>query len=167
MNFQILGRKFLLLACGLWAFISDVLQNKNAAHTCVFTYIICARTTILFWNIRLRIHLMPLIDNFNTFILNSATVKQGCALCNIKHQYEKETSTLWFLSSNFSRPLHCIGRLDKTWQSGFLHQMILKSVLSSRDHLGLWDPERHEEPEEEVHHWIYIETQKKKNCRRL
>ena len=38
--------------------------------------------------------------------------------------------------------------------------MILKSVLCSRDHLGLGDPERHEEPEEEVDHWIFIETKK-------
>ena len=30
--------------------------------------------------------------------------------------------------------------------------MILKSVLSSRDHFDLWDPERHKEPEEEVDH---------------
>ena len=30
--------------------------------------------------------------------------------------------------------------------------MILKSVLSSRDHFGPGDPERHEEPEEEVDH---------------
>ena len=90
-------------------------------------------------------HLMALIDKFKKSFLHSVTMKSECALCDIKHQYEQE----FFCHYTFFCHL---GFLGKTLLKGFDHKMILISVLSSRDHLGLRDPERHEEPEEEGDH---------------
>ena len=93
--------------------------------------------------------LTPLIDNFKTYILNSASVKPvcdcavHCAKLNINMK-EK----LWFCHQTSD---------DITKQLGFHHKMILKSVLRISSHLRLGDPERHEEPEEEVDHY-YIQS---------